>query len=64
MGNTIDLTKICRLQKGDTVFLYRSGNSQKPRGIIAYGKVKDGHVNKIDTDEEYNVILKPFYLFK
>lgn len=50
--------KIQKLQKGDTVFLYKSGE-----GIVAYGKA-DGKLNKVDEDNkaeyEYNMHLDDF----
>lgn len=50
--------KIQKLQKGDTVFLYSSGE-----GIVAYGKA-DGKLNKVDEDGkpefEYNMHLTDF----
>lgn len=50
--------KIKKFQKGDTIFLYRSGV-----GIVAYGKA-DGVLNKADegakVDYEYNMHLDNF----
>ena len=55
-------TKIEKLQKGDTVFLYKSGS-----GIIAYG-IADGKLVKKDCDGnkdyEYNMHLDNFTILK
>ena len=54
--------KIQKFQKGDTVFLYRSG-----MGIVAYGTA-DGFLNKVDEEEkadyEYNMHLDNFVALK
>ena len=54
--------KIAKLQKGDIVFLYKSGT-----GIVAYGKA-DGKLNKCECDGyedyEYNMHLDDFVVLK
>lgn len=50
--------KIERIQKGDTVFLYKSGE-----GIIAYGTAS-GKIKKYDTDEETSMPLENFKILK
>ncbi|MDO5296144.1 MAG: hypothetical protein Q4F00_05805 [bacterium] len=54
--------KIERLQRGDTVFLYKNGT-----GIIAYG-IADGKLNKKErdgqADYEYNMHLDKFCQLK
>ena len=52
---------ITRMQKGDKIFLYRSGTGIVARGIVK-GKLKkaDYHGNPAEKDEEYFVELKTF----